>query len=143
MRNALTHPYNTEQWIPSVDLVTRNSTTKPAARFDLNAARAQIVVAPASCRKLTIQMPDNSAVRQQNRLWWRIFLGLISALALVVLVTTPELAALGFLFDPILLDVAILFFGTQFLLFGSQIRTFLTSAYSAAARGLKSLKPRP
>lgn len=87
-------------------------------------------------------MEEPSTVPGKKRLWWRIFLGVISALALVILVTTPELAALGFLFDPILLDVAILFFGTQFLLFGSQIRAFLSSAYTKLALGLKALGPR-
>jgi hypothetical protein len=47
------------------------------------------------------------------------------AIALIVLVVNPERAALSFLFDPIILDVAILFFGTQMLLFNGQLRPLL------------------
>ena len=87
-------------------------------------------------------MQDKSTTVRRKRKWWRALLGVVAAVALVLLVMNPELAALGFLFDPIMLDVAILFFGTQMLLFSGQIRAFLTTAYSGIVRRLKTLRPR-
>lgn len=66
-------------------------------------------------------------------------LGVVVALAVAILVLNPELAALGFLFDPVMLDVAILLFGTQLLLFNGQIRAFLTARYSIVVRRLKAI----
>lgn len=59
--------------------------------------------------------------------WFQTLLLAIAAVALLVLVVNPELAALSFLFDPIMLDVAIVFFGTQLLLFNGQIRVLLAA----------------
>ena len=78
--------------------------------------------------------------RRGKRLWWRALLGIVAALALVMLVLSPELAALGFLFDPIVLDVAIIFFGTQLLLFSDQVRLLLSATRSGVARGWKALR---
>jgi hypothetical protein len=64
----------------------------------------------------------------------------VAAGALVLLVVNPELAALGFLFDPILLDVAIVFFSTQLILFNGQIRSFLTAGFSSVVRRLKTVR---
>jgi hypothetical protein len=50
-----------------------------------------------------------------------------------ILVLNPELAFLGFLLDPVMLDVAILLLGTQLLLFNGQIRVFLAATYSRHA----------
>lgn len=88
-------------------------------------------------------MPDKAfAVSSWKRLWWRTFLGVVATVALVMLVMNPELAALGFLFDPIVLDVAIIFFGSQLLLFHGQIRTFLTATYASVLGRLKALRLR-
>ena len=87
-------------------------------------------------------MQEEPDTTPKKRKWWRALLGVVAAVALVILVMNPELAALGFLFDPIMLDVAILFFGTQALLFSSQIRTFLITTYSGLVRRLKTLRLR-
>ncbi len=88
-------------------------------------------------------MPETSStVGRPKRRWWRALLGVVAAVALVVLLLNPELAALGFLFDPVLLDVALVLFGTQLLLFNGQIRTFLSATCSSAKRGLKAMKLR-
>jgi uncharacterized membrane protein HdeD (DUF308 family) len=87
-------------------------------------------------------MQDKSATVRRKRKWWRAVLGVVAAVALVILVMNPELAALGFLFDPIMLDVAILLFGTQILLFSGQIPIFLTTAYSGLVRRLNTLRLR-
>jgi hypothetical protein len=86
-------------------------------------------------------MPDKSVQPgKRKRLWWRALLGLVAAVALVILVVNPELAAIGFLFDPIVLDVAILFFGTQIVLFRDQIRLFLITTGSGISRCWKALR---
>lgn len=86
-------------------------------------------------------MPEGSSpVSRRKRSWWRLFLAVISTVALVMLVLNPELAALGFLFDPVVLDVAIVFFGSQLLLFNEQVRTFLTAACSSVVRRFKTLR---
>jgi protein-S-isoprenylcysteine O-methyltransferase Ste14 len=87
-------------------------------------------------------MQDKSATVRRKRKWWRAVLGVVAAVALVILVMNPELAALGFLFDPIMLDVAILLFGMQMLLFSGQIRTFITATCSSIVRHLKTLRLR-
>jgi len=88
-------------------------------------------------------MPEKSSPMDRwKRLRWRILLGVVATVALVMLVLNPELAALGFLFDPIVLDIAILFLGTQLLLFHGQIRTFLTATYSSIVRRLKAVRQR-
>ncbi len=98
---------------------------------------------PAHYRKGGIQMPEGSSpVSRRKRSWWRIFLGVVTTVAVVMLVMNPELAALGFLFDPVLLDVAIVFFGSQLLLFNSQVRTFLTATCSSVARRFEALRLR-
>ena len=56
-------------------------------------------------------MPEKSfPVGRWKRQLWRTLLSVAAAVALVILVVNPELAALGFLFDPMLLDVAIVLF---------------------------------
>jgi hypothetical protein len=65
-------------------------------------------------------------------------LGVVAAGALFLLVVNPELAAFGFLFDPILLDVAIAFFSTQLILFNGQIRSFLTAGLSTVVGRFKT-----
>lgn len=98
---------------------------------------------PTHYRKVGIHMPEKSSpAGRPKRRWWRALLGVVAALALVVLVMNPELAALGFLFDPILLDVALVLFGTQLVLFNGQIRTFLTAICSSAMRRLKAIRLR-
>lgn len=88
-------------------------------------------------------MPEKSSpVGRAKRRWWRTLLGVIAAVALVVLVVNPELAALGFLFDPILLDMALVIFGTQLVLFNGQLRTFLTATGSSAMHRLKAIRLR-
>ncbi|MGP1664688.1 MAG: hypothetical protein ACTS5I_01985 [Rhodanobacter sp.] len=72
----------------------------------------------------------------------RVLLGATAAVALVILVVNPELAALSFLFDPVLLDVAILFFGTQILLFDGQIRSFFSTARANIAHYFKAIRSR-
>ena len=69
-------------------------------------------------------------------------LGVTATVALIILVVSPELAALGFLFDPMLLDVAIVFFGAQILLFNGQIRSFFAATCSSVVRRLKSVRTR-
>ena len=66
-------------------------------------------------------------------------LAVAATLAIVLLVMTPELAALSFLFDPVLLDVAILFFGTQILLFNGQIRSFFATTSASIARRIRTI----
>ncbi len=85
---------------------------------------------------------DLARVKRRKQLWWRALLGAVATVALVMLVLNPELAALSFLFDPIVLDVAILFFGTQILLFNDQIQVFLTATCSSVARCWKALRLR-
>ena len=86
-------------------------------------------------------MPQKPSLAEtRKRPWWRILLGVVVTGALVVLVVNPELAALGFLFDPILLDVAIVFFSTQLILFNGQIRSFLTAGFSSLGRRLKTVR---
>lgn len=88
-------------------------------------------------------MPEKSSpVGRWRRLLWRTLLGVAAAVALVILVVNPELAALGFLFDPMLLDVAIVLFGTQLLLFNGQIRSFFAATCSSVVRRLKAVRPR-
>ena len=70
-------------------------------------------------------MPEKSFPVGRWRRLRQTLLGVAAAVALVILVVNPGLAALGFLFDPMLLDVAIVLFGTQFLLFKGQVRSFL------------------
>lgn len=81
-----------------------------------------------------------------KRPWWRKLLGVLIAVLVVITVLNPELAFLGFLLDPLILDVAILLLGAQLLLLNSQIRAFLISTYlsitrRASAVGLKQKKP--
>lgn len=88
-------------------------------------------------------MPEKTApTGRWKRLWWRTLLSAVATAALVMLVMFPELAALGFLFDPVLLDVAVMLLGTQLLLFRSQIRDFLIATYSSVMRRLKTYRPR-
>ena len=49
---------------------------------------------------------------------------------------------LGFLLDPLILDVAILLLGAQLLLFNGQIRAFLVSAYSGITCRLSAFRLR-
>lgn len=94
-------------------------------------------------RKVGIQMPEKSSpVGRWRRLSWRTLLSVAAAVALVILVVNPELAALGFLFDPMLLDVAIVLFGTQLALFNGQIRSFFAVTCSSVVRRLKAVRPR-
>lgn len=69
-------------------------------------------------------------------------LGVFATVALVMLVMNPELAALGFLFDPIVLDVAIVFLGTQLLLVNGQVRAYLGATWSGAVRRWKTFRLR-
>ena len=88
-------------------------------------------------------MPEKSSPKGRwKRLSWRTLLGVVATVALVILVVNPELAALGFLFDPIVLDVAIVFLGTQVLLFNGQIRAFVTATRSSIVRRLKAVRLR-
>lgn len=83
-------------------------------------------------------MPAESSLRGRLKRWcWRILLCVVAVFALAVLVFNPELAALSFLFDPIILDVAILFLGTQMLLFNGQIRSCLAGMWSNTLRRFK------
>lgn len=76
-------------------------------------------------------MPEDlSSTGRLKRRWWKIVLSAIAAVALVMLVMNPELAALSFLFDPVVLDVAIVFLGTQLVLFNGQIRSFFAATWS-------------
>lgn len=80
-------------------------------------------------------MPEKSLpVGRRKRRWWRVLLAVIAMLALLMLVMNPELAALGFLFDPIVLDVALVFLGAQLLQFNGQIRSFFAATGSSALR---------
>lgn len=81
-----------------------------------------------------------AAVTRFKRRGWRVLLGAVAMVAVLVLVMVPELAALGFLFDPILLDVAIMLFATQFVMFRGQIKSLLATAGSVLMRGLRTLK---
>lgn len=86
-------------------------------------------------------MPEDlSLIGKLKRRWWRTLLGVVAAVALVMLVTNPELAALSFLFDPIVLDVAIVFLGTQLLMFNGRIRSFFAPTWSNFARHFKAFK---
>lgn len=88
-------------------------------------------------------MPEKSSpLGRWKRLSWRTLLGVVAAVALIILVVNPELAALGFLFDPVLLDVAIVLFGTQLLLFNGQIRSFFAATCSSVMRRLKAVRLR-
>ncbi len=90
-----------------------------------------------------MQMPEKSfPVGRPKRRWWRALLGVVAALALLVLDMTPELAALRFLIDPILLDAALVLFGAQLLLFNGQIRIFLTATCSGVIPRLKAIRLR-
>ncbi|MEO6926313.1 MAG: hypothetical protein ABI129_06545 [Rhodanobacter sp.] len=82
-------------------------------------------------------MPETSAPKRK---WWRLLLGVVAAAALVMLVMNPELAALSFLFDPIVLDVAIVFLGTQLLLFNGQIRSLFAAAHSRIMDRLRAIR---
>jgi hypothetical protein len=77
-----------------------------------------------------------------RRPWWRTLLGVVVVVIVTILVLNPELAFLGFLLDPVMLDVAILLFGTQLLLLNDQIRTFLVTTYSRIARRLSAFRLR-
>ena len=72
--------------------------------------------------------------------WRRALLVIAATMAIVILVMTPELAALSFLFDPVLLDVALLFFGTQLLLFHRQIGSFFAATSASIARRFKAIR---
>ena len=86
-------------------------------------------------------MPEeSSAVGRLKRRSWRVLLFAVVAVSLVVLVSFPELAALGFLFDPVLLDVAIMFFGTQLVIFNGQIRSFFGATYSRIVHCFKTVR---
>ncbi|WEN16578.1 hypothetical protein PY254_07910 [Rhodanobacter sp. AS-Z3] len=69
-------------------------------------------------------------------------LAVTATFAIVILITTPELAALSFLFDPVLLDVALLFFGTQLLLFHGQRRSFFAVTRANIMRCFKPIGSR-
>ena len=86
-------------------------------------------------------MPEDlSALGKLKRRWWKALLGAVAAVALIMLVMNPELSALSFLFDPIVLDVAIVFLGTQLLLFNGQIRSIFATICSNLARRFKALR---
>ena len=86
-------------------------------------------------------MPDDlPTIRRPKRRWRRTLLGAVAAVALVMLVMNPELAALSFLFDPIVLDVAIVFLGTQLLLFNDQIRSFFAATCSRIMGYVKAVR---
>ncbi len=86
-------------------------------------------------------MPENpSPLARLKRRWWRALLGVVAAAALVMLVMNPELAAMSFLFDPVLLDVAIVFLSTQMLLFNSQIRAFFAATWSRLNRRFMAVR---
>jgi hypothetical protein len=72
----------------------------------------------------------------------RTLLGVVVVMVVAILVLNPELAFLGFLLDPVMLDVAILLFGTQILLLNGQIRTFLVTTYLGIARRLSVFRLR-
>jgi hypothetical protein len=115
---------------------------QPNADMDIRTQHLKRRQHPISAhyRKVGIQMPEKSfPAGRWKRRWWRTLLGVVAAVALVMLVMNPELAALGFLFDPIVLDVAIMFLGTQLLLFNGHIRTFLIATYSSVIHGLKAI----
>jgi len=75
-----------------------------------------------------------------NRPWWRTLLGVVVVAVVTILVLNPELAFLGFLLDPVMLDVAILLLGAQLILFNGQVRTFLVGTYSGVARHLSAVR---
>jgi hypothetical protein len=74
--------------------------------------------------------------------WWRTLLGVVVAVVVTILVLNPELAFLGFLLDPLILDVAILLLGTQLLLFNRQITAFLVATYTGITRRLSTVRLR-
>lgn len=86
-----------------------------------------------------MSMPEKAYfAARPKRSWWRMLLGVIAAVALILLIVNPELAAMGFLFDPVLLDVALVFFGTQLMFFNGQVRLFFSAAGSSIVRRLKA-----
>jgi len=87
-------------------------------------------------------LEKTSPAGRWNRPWWRTLLGVVVAVVVTILVLNPELAFLGFLLDPVMLDVAILLLGTQLLLLNGQIRTFLVGTYSGIARRLSAVRLR-
>lgn len=93
--------------------------------------------------KSEMPLPEQTpSTASPNRKWWRLLLGAVTAVALVLLFVSPELAALGFLFDPALLDVALLLFGTQLMLFNGHIQALLSATWSGLARRLKGRSTR-
>jgi hypothetical protein len=84
-------------------------------------------------------LEKTSPVGRWRRPWWRKLLGVVIAVVVAVTILNPELAFLGFLLDPLILDVAILLLGAQLLLFNGQIRAFLVSTYSGITRHLSAV----
>lgn len=84
-------------------------------------------------------MPEKaSSAARPKRSWWRMLLGVVAAVALVLLIVNPELAALGFLFDPVLLGAALVLFGTQLMLLNGHIRPFFSATCSGVVRRLNA-----
>ena len=52
-------------------------------------------------------LENNSSASGERRSWWRKLLGVVIAVAVVITILNPEMAFLGFLLDPLILDVAI------------------------------------
>ena len=75
--------------------------------------------------------------------WWRVVIGALIAVAATLLIMNPELAVLGFLLDPLILDVAILLLGAQLLLFNRQIQAFCVSTYLGIMHRWYAFKLKP
>ena len=83
-----------------------------------------------------------SSTSGSKRSWWRKALGAVIVVAVAITILNPEMAFLGFLLDPLILDVAILLLGAQLLLFSGHIRAFFVSTYSGITRRLSAVKRR-
>ena len=77
-----------------------------------------------------------SSASRWSRPWWPKLIGVVIAVMVLVTILNPELAFLGFLLDPLILDVAILLLGAQLLSFNRQIMTFFVATYSGITRRL-------
>ena len=73
-----------------------------------------------------------------RRPWWRVLAGVVITVAATIFIMIPELTLLGFLVDPLILDVAILLFGTQLFLSSAQIRAFFVSTNAGIGRCVSS-----
>jgi hypothetical protein len=81
-------------------------------------------------------MQRNSSTSGWKRSWWRKLISVLVVVAVVLTIMSPELAFLGFLLDPLILDVSLLLFGAQLLLFSGHIKAFVVSAYLGMRRRL-------